>query len=52
MSRCRCGRSLSVKIFRQLLEKLLVELCKAGLVTATKGRRGGYQLARPAQKFP
>ncbi|ABB58615.1 Rrf2 family transcriptional regulator [Synechococcus elongatus] len=34
-----------------LLEKLLVELCKAGLVTATKGRRGGYQLARPAAKI-
>ncbi len=33
------------------LEKLLIELRRAGLVAAVRGSQGGYQLARPAAQI-
>lgn len=34
------------------LAKILLELKRAGLVSATRGRRGGYRLTRPAAELP
>ena len=31
--------------------KILKELCRAGIVTSHRGRRGGYSLARPADQI-
>jgi Rrf2 family protein len=39
------------EVSQKYLEKLLVILKKAGLVTSTKGVMGGYRLARPPQKI-
>jgi Rrf2 family transcriptional regulator, cysteine metabolism repressor len=33
------------------LEHLVAKLCQAGLVTSTRGARGGYRLARPAAEI-
>jgi Rrf2 family protein len=33
------------------LEKLLIEMRRAGLVRSTRGARGGYQLARPPSRI-
>lgn len=35
----------------EYLAKLFTKLAKAGLVVATEGARGGFQLARPAEKI-
>lgn len=35
-------------ILRKFLEQILLELKRAGLVRSTRGRAGGYALARPA----
>lgn len=37
---------------RPYLEQLVVSLREAGLVTSTRGARGGYELARPATAIP
>ncbi len=39
------------EVSQKYLEKLLVILKKAGLVTSTKGVLGGYRLARPPQNI-
>ena len=36
---------------RPYLEQLVVSLREAGLVVSTRGARGGYQLARPAEEI-
>lgn len=33
------------------LEKLLIDLRRAGLVTSVRGAQGGYRLARPAEQI-
>ncbi len=33
------------------LEKLLISLCKAGIIQSVRGRDGGYQLAREPDKI-
>lgn len=40
------------KIPAPYLEKLLIELRRAGLVRSLRGVYGGYQLARPRRPFP
>lgn len=49
------GRPLQAKqiaerqgIPKQYLDQLMMDLKKAGLVLSSRGRQGGYQLARPA----
>ena len=37
---------------RAYLEQLVMSLREAGLVTSTRGARGGYQLARPPEETP
>ena len=32
--------------------KLMARLCREGLLTSTRGVKGGYQLARPAAEIP
>ena len=39
------------EIPKQYLDQLLLMLKKAGLVESSRGRQGGYQLARPAPKI-
>lgn len=34
---------------KRLLAEVLKDLCRAGLVDSTRGARGGYRLARPAE---
>ena len=34
---------------KQYLDQLLLMLKKAGLIESSRGRQGGYQLARPAR---
>ncbi|MDR1484454.1 MAG: Rrf2 family transcriptional regulator [Planctomycetaceae bacterium] len=36
---------------RKYLERIAVNLCRAGLVAASRGSQGGYKLARPAEKI-
>jgi len=36
---------------KQFLDQILLNLKKAGLVTSTRGRQGGYRLARPASEI-
>jgi Rrf2 family protein len=39
------------KIPKQYLDQLLLMLKKAGLIESSRGRQGGYQLARPANEI-
>lgn len=39
------------EIPKQYLDQLLLMLKKAGLIESSRGRQGGYQLARPAQEI-
>lgn len=36
---------------KRLLAEVLKDLCRAGLVDSTRGARGGYRLARPAEQI-
>ncbi|MHC4375539.1 MAG: RrF2 family transcriptional regulator [Planctomycetota bacterium] len=36
---------------KRLLAEVLKDLCRAGLVDSTRGARGGYRLARPAEEI-
>ena len=49
---CSVGEiSTRERIPRQFLEKIVQELIHAGLVRSRRGPRGGYVLARPADKM-
>jgi len=47
------GRELArrVRVPRPYLTKVLATLARAGVVTATRGVRGGYRLARPPDRI-
>lgn len=40
--------AVSATVPRKFLEQILLDLKRSGLVRSTRGRTGGYQLARPA----
>lgn len=48
------GRDLAreVGVPADYLAKVLATLARAGVLTATRGSRGGYRLARPAREIP
>jgi Rrf2 family protein len=41
----------SAEVPRKFLEQILLDLKRAGLVVASRGRSGGYRLARPAAEI-
>jgi len=45
------GIAAAEKLPHAYLEQLVADLRRAGLVTATRGQSGGYQLARPADQI-
>jgi Rrf2 family protein len=47
------GRDLArkVKVPEHYLSKVLATLARSGVVTASRGLRGGYRLARPANRI-
>jgi len=45
------GIAASEKLPHAYLEQLVADLRRAGLVHATRGQSGGYQLARPAEQI-
>jgi Rrf2 family protein len=47
------GRELArhVKVPADYLAKVLAQLARAGVLTASRGARGGYRLARPADRI-
>ncbi len=42
----------ALRIPRKYLGSLMSQLAQAGLLVATRGKYGGYQLAKPAKKIP
>jgi Rrf2 family protein len=42
----------SLEVPASYLSKILPELARAGVIVATRGRSGGYQLARRAEEIP
>lgn len=40
-----------VKVPKEFAEKIMVELKEAGIIRSTRGRKGGYCLAKPADKI-
>lgn len=45
------GIAAAEKLPHAYLEQLVADLRRAGLVNATRGQSGGYQLARPAEQI-
>lgn len=45
------GYIAAANIPRKFLDAILVELRNAGILNSRKGKGGGYQLARPAEKI-
>ena len=58
LSRCDRGEAVPLnqvaraqKVPLKYLEQLVSALCRAGYLTSTKGQKGGYVLAKPAEKI-